>query len=208
MTGLHFWTTLALLAAAQSYPPPFPRPNATKLLENERVVVWDVVWPKGQPTALHRHLYDLAGVYYASGERLITDADGSKRTVQTKAGGVTAQNKGLTHIEEGTSDAPLRAVMIEMKEAAADGRTWTAPADAPPAFGEMGAKQLLDNPRVMAWTYSYGFGNEGPRHRHDRDAVVVWVEGPKARAAFVPAGTMHTEEQTGATSPCTVFELK
>lgn len=25
-------------------PPPFPRDGATKLLENDRVVVWDVAW--------------------------------------------------------------------------------------------------------------------------------------------------------------------
>src|SRR6185436_468101 len=38
--------TLALLffAQAQTYPPPYPRAGTTKLLENDRVVVWDVSW--------------------------------------------------------------------------------------------------------------------------------------------------------------------
>ena len=48
-------------AAGQSYPPAFPRQNATKLVETDRIVVWDIVWPKGQPSPLHRHVYDQVG---------------------------------------------------------------------------------------------------------------------------------------------------
>src|SRR5262249_31055329 len=79
-------------------PPPFPRAGAKQLLDNDRVTVWDVVWPKGQPTPLHRHPYALAGVYLEPGTRVITDADGSQRNVSNQAGGVTFQLKGLTHI--------------------------------------------------------------------------------------------------------------
>ena len=64
----------ALAAAQQDLPPPFPRTNATKLLENDRINVWDIVWPKGQPTALHRHIYDQVGTYYARGGRIDQDA--------------------------------------------------------------------------------------------------------------------------------------
>ena len=35
--------------SAANLPPPFPRAGAKQLLDNERVTVWDVVWPKGQP---------------------------------------------------------------------------------------------------------------------------------------------------------------
>ena len=48
-------------AQEASLPPPFPRTNAAKLLETEKVAVWDIVWPKGQPTAMHRHVYDQVG---------------------------------------------------------------------------------------------------------------------------------------------------
>jgi hypothetical protein len=41
--------------APANLPPPFPRAGAKQLLDNDRVTVWDVVWPKGQPTPLHRH---------------------------------------------------------------------------------------------------------------------------------------------------------
>jgi hypothetical protein len=45
----------------QTLPPPFPRHNAVKLLDNDRVQVWSVAWPNGQPTPLHRHIYDITG---------------------------------------------------------------------------------------------------------------------------------------------------
>lgn len=208
MSALQFWLTLSLVVlTAQSYPPAYPRPGATKLFENQRVVVWNIAWLKGQPSPLHRHVYDLAGVYYAPGDRMIIAVDGTKRPVTTKAGDIAFQRKGITHIEEGTSESPLRAVFVEMKDDGPSGRVAAAPEGAPP-FAEIGTRQLLDNDRVSVWTYSYGFGNEGPRHQHGRDAVVVWIEGTTPRAVFVPAGTIHTEEQAGVTGQATVFELK
>ena len=208
MSALYCWVALSLVVmTTQSYPPAYPRAGASKLFENDRVVVWDIAWLNGQPSALHRHIYDLVGVYYTPGDRMIIAVDGTKRPVTTKAGDIAFQRKGITHIEEGTSESPLRAVFVEMKDEGPSGRV-VAAADGAPPFAEIGARKLLDNDRVSVWTYSYGFGNEGPRHWHARDAVVAWVEGTTPHAVFVPAGTMHTEEQAGVTAPATVFELK
>ena len=44
-----------LLFAFSTYPPPFPREGATKVLENESVVIWDVTWENGKPTPMHQH---------------------------------------------------------------------------------------------------------------------------------------------------------
>src|SRR5205823_7491175 len=74
------------VSAQPALPPPFPRANATKLLETDRIAVWDIVWPKGQPTAMHRHVYDQVGTYYASGGRLITTPDGATRAIVTEVG--------------------------------------------------------------------------------------------------------------------------
>ena len=204
-------------------PPPFPRAGAKQLLDNDRVTVWDVVWPKGQPTALHRHPYALAGVYLEPGTRVITDADGSKRNVSNEAGGVTFQLKGLTHIEEGTSDSPLHAIMIELKQDAPIGDDTSA--DLPPAFPREGAKQLLDNDRFRVWDYAFTPHRVGPLHRHVRDAVAVWMEGGKLRATprdgapavntqtkftatYSRRGSVHTEEAIEGTPHAYVFELK
>src|ERR1700719_2179845 len=102
----------ALVLAAQSYPPAFPRTNATKLMETDRIVVWDIVWPKGQPTPMHQHVHDQVGTYYATGGRAITTPDRVARQTTTPVGGLSTTRKGTTHIEEGTTDPPLRAVFI------------------------------------------------------------------------------------------------
>ena len=194
---------LAVAGQTQTLPPPFPRPNAVKMLENDRVQVWSVVWPKGQPTPLHRHIYDITGTYIATGDRVITDADGSKRPVTNAAGGIVWQFKGLTHIEEGTSESPLRAVMIDLKGDGPSGKTVT-PAGAPAFSGS--AAPLLDNARVVVWAYP---GTAAPsRHAHIRDTVVVWTDGGEGRAIFLPAGTVHIPEPVSAGAAATIFELK
>src|SRR6266705_3470307 len=107
----------SIFIAAQSLPPAYPRPGAVKILDNDRVQVWNIAWLKGQPLPLHRHIYDLVGVYYEPGDRMIISPEGAKRPVTTKAGDIAFQRKGVTHVEEGTSEAPLRAVFVEMKQA-------------------------------------------------------------------------------------------
>src|SRR5215510_9417119 len=105
-----------------SLPPPFPHPNATKLLETPKIVVWNIVWPKGQPTAMHRHPNDQVGTYYQRGGRVITNTDGTKRETMTDVGSLSTTRKGTTHIEEGNTDPPLKAVFIELKQSAPSGQ--------------------------------------------------------------------------------------
>src|SRR6476646_434172 len=152
---------LSLTAAAQQpeLPPPFPRTNATRLLENDRINVWDIVWPQGQPTALHRHIYDQVGTYYVRGGRIIRTPDGEARTNITEVGSLSTTRKGTTHIEEGNTNPPLRAVFIELKK---DGPSGQPPANAGPlSFPRDGAKQLLDDDRVIAWDYTWTSGPGG-----------------------------------------------
>jgi quercetin dioxygenase-like cupin family protein len=204
MTAIRSGLLVALVVAqSASYPPPFPREGATKMLDNDRVQVWNVAWPKGSPTALHRHPYDMTGIYYAPGDRVITQVDGSKRPVTTAAGGIIWQFKGLTHIEEGTSEPSLRAVMIELKQDSYPASTDPA-AGAPPAFPGAHATSLLDNARVAVWEYA----RSSSPHRHTRDAVVVWLDGQTPHAVFTPRGTVHDGEPIGSAAKATVFELK
>jgi len=151
----------AATAPAQSYPPPFPRPNATKILETGEFVVWRVVWPKGERTELHRHPHDQVDTYYAPGGRVITELDGTKREVTTAVGNLSNTKKGTTHIEEGTTDAPLRAVFIELLHDGPSGRLDQS-SSAAPAFPREGAEKRSDDERVTCGT------TRGPRaHRRD-----------------------------------------
>ena len=91
--------TLASAAlAAQTYPTPSPRDGAMKLLENDRVIVWDVTWLQGHPTAMHRHAHDIVGAFIADGTRMITREDGTRQESVTKLGDAVYSPKGVVHI--------------------------------------------------------------------------------------------------------------
>ena len=197
--ALMLWFALG----GQTYPPPYPRSGTKALIENARAQVWDVSWPKGQPSALHRHLYDMTGLYYWPGDRIITAVDGSTRNITTKAGQIQWQLKGITHIEEGTSEDPLRAVMIELK---GDGPSHKIEKKDGVAAFTGPAMPLLDNERVNVWDYARP--SAAAKHHHPMDTFVVWTEGRAGHAMFLPAGTVHTDEPIGSASKATIFELK
>ena len=77
--------TAMLATQAAELPPPFPRPGTTKILENDAVAVWDVSWLK-QKYPLHTHRYDLVGISYAEGDRIITQGDAPGRLVTPRPG--------------------------------------------------------------------------------------------------------------------------
>ena len=215
--------TAALAAQQQDLPPPFPRTNATRLLETDRINVWDIVWPKGQPTALHRHIYDQVGTYYARGGRLITAPDGTERRGMTEVGNLSTTRKGTTHVEEGTTDPPLRAVFIELKKDAPSGAT--AADVGAPAFPHDGAKQVLDDDRVTAWDYTWASEGQALRYRAPLDTVIVWLgegtlklmngNGPASTVAvkpgtmrYVARGAAETLELTSGSPRTLFFQLK
>ena len=188
----------AATAQQQDLPPPFPRTNATKLLETDRINVWDIVWPKGQPTALHRHIYDQVGTYYSRGGRLITANDGTERRGMTEIGSLSTTRKGTTHVEEGTTDPPLRAVFIELKKDTPSGVPVASVGG--PGFPREGAKLVLDTERVTAWDYTWAPGGHALRYRAPLDTVIVWLGEGTVRASGasgapatidVKAGTMR-----------------
>ena len=120
---------LTAVFAAQQYPPAFPRTNATKLMETDRIVVWDIVWPKGQPTPMHQHVHDQVGTYRrtqgswldrgvdwrrardALGRRPCRDHAGSQWAVPGVAPGPTAAaGSGSVAVIEGDLAGPRRGI--------------------------------------------------------------------------------------------------
>jgi hypothetical protein len=212
------------LSAQSALPPPFPRTNATKLLDTDRITVWDIVWPKGQPTAMHRHVYDQVGTYYATGGRVITTPDGAARTTFTEVGSLSTTRKGTTHIEEGNTDPPLHAVFIELKRETASGLP-DADLGGPAPFPRDGARQILDDDRVTAWDYLWASGPQALRYRPARETVIVWLGAGTlrvtagdgaAQVSDVRAGTMHhmtrgsneTVEIVSGSARAILFQLK
>jgi hypothetical protein len=169
----------SVVAGAQTYPPAFPRPTAKKLFETDRIVVWDIVWPKGYATPLHRHVYDQVGTYYATGGRTIITPDGEKRSSTTPVGALSTTKRGTTHIEEGASDPPLRAIFIEMKQDTGSGQPEAAAAAQPPWIRD-GVKALLDDERVVVWDYTWKSGAPAAA-AYTRDTVAVWLSAGKIK---------------------------
>jgi hypothetical protein len=183
-------------------PPPFPRPGTTLLFENDAVAVWNVSWLK-QQYPLHTHRYDLVGVSYAEGDRIITQGNAPGRLVNTKAWAFQTNRANVTHVEEGASDPPMRAVLIEVKPPAPR----AAAAEPPDGLRQVAGAPTWENNRAAAWVVMPG--SPAPIHRHVGDAVELIFDGSTTpKAAFVQAGTVHA----GPTAPdggrAYIFEIK
>ena len=191
-----------LLAQATELPPPFPRPGTTSLLQNDAVAVWNVSWLK-QQYPLHTHRYDLVGVSYAEGDRIITQGNGPGRLVNTRAWVFQTNRANVTHVEEGASDPPMRAVLIEIKSAAPRPAT-TEPSD---GLRQVAGAPAWENNRAAAWVVMPG--SAAPTHRHSGDAVELVFDGSTTpKAAFVPAGTVHDGGKPPDGGRAYIFEIK
>ena len=194
--------TSMLAAQAAELPPPFPRPGTTKLLENDAVAVWDVSWLK-QKYPLHTHRYDLVGISYAEGDRIITQGDAQGRLVPTKAWVFQTNRAGVTHVEEGASDPPMRAVLIEVKSPGPRERA----EDPTDGLRQVAGAPAWDvNNRAAAWLVNGG--SSAPTHRHVGDAVELIFDGGPPKATFVPAGTVHAGPAPGPGARAYIFEIK
>jgi quercetin dioxygenase-like cupin family protein len=161
---------------AQNYPPPFPREAAQKLFENDRVAVWDVTWPKGQPTAMHEHPVDQLSVTLVGGTVRVTRLGGTPTVNESKPGSVVLTPQGTVHMEEGLSDIPQRKIMLQLKPSLPQSdRT-------PVSFPHEGAVKLLENARVIAWDFTWKPGQKTPNHTDHLDMVIVFLDGGTIRS--------------------------
>jgi len=102
------------LPNTSGHPPAFPRAGSTKLLENDRVVVWESEWTPGVPTPMHFHDKDVVVTYLADGALASTTA-GGQRVVNEYQFGLTRFNaRDRVHTETLVRGAG-RAVMVELK---------------------------------------------------------------------------------------------
>ena len=213
MRCVHMLVVTAVLsgAAPQSPAPsqsaelplPYPRPGTTKLLENDVVAVWDVAWLK-QQYPLHTHRYDLVGISYAEGDRIITQGNAPGRIVNTKPWVFQTNRAAVTHVEEGASDSPMRAVQIELKAAAPH----AAAPEAPDGLRQVIGAPSFENNRAVAWALPPG--TSAPAHRHVGDAVEMVFTGmpPTPKVTFAPAGTVHSGPTVVDGGRVYIFEIQ
>ena len=111
-------------ASTQKYPPQFPREGATKLFENEYVIIWEQI---GRPkdAFMHKHIRDIVYIALEPGGVSVLNPDGSTgggagftQNVYNRAPHSVSYTKaGLgPHAELMTDPSkPGRSIFIEIK---------------------------------------------------------------------------------------------
>lgn len=215
------------LAAQPEYPHAFPRKGVTQILDNVRVTVWEVNWRHGDAQPVHRHKYDMAGVYLRWGPITVTGLDG--KAVEGEEFPVPRpyfQLKDITHREEahGKPGDPERlAIMVDLKEAMTD--MMVIDADEPPAYPRDGARNVLENQRIRMWDYAFTPNGPAVARAYRSDVVEVVVTGGDMRvsmpggktetrtlapkqARYITRGTVQTEQGVSGTPRVIAIELK
>jgi hypothetical protein len=106
---------VAPLVNKSGYPLAFPRPGQLKkLLETDRVIVWDFAWTPNVATPMHFHDKDVVVTYLADGALKSTAPDGQSTVNEFSVGTVKFNVRDRVHTEmlaKGTG----RAVITELK---------------------------------------------------------------------------------------------
>jgi hypothetical protein len=92
----------------------FPRPGVTKILENERVIVWDCTWTLGVAAPMHFHDKDVVALFLEGGDLKSTTLDGQAVVNPHTPGTVTFAPRNRTHAET-LVRGKQRAIITELK---------------------------------------------------------------------------------------------
>ena len=92
----------------------FERPGIKKIVDNDRVNVWEYTWTKGAPTPMHFHDRDVTVVYLDDGALESTTPEGMKTVNDYKFGDVRFNKPNRTHREE-VIRGMQRAILTELK---------------------------------------------------------------------------------------------
>ncbi len=124
------------------------------MIDNERVLVWDVPAGQNMPGPVARHEYDAVKIRFTRNSgTAIFEPKGSK-----------------------TADSPgsMRTLVIALKDHPVPALQNTSGFAL--AFPRPGVKKLLDNDRIVTWEYTWQPGKPTPMHFHDKDVVLVYLD--------------------------------
>jgi hypothetical protein len=136
------------------------------------------------------------------------------------------QPKGVTHREVafgGPNDPERLAIMCDLKDETP--RPFEVPKGMSSAYPREGAKDVLDNARVIEWDYTWKPGVVVPMHVHDKDSIEVFFTGGTIRthfadgrqetktvdfktARFIPRGQTDSEEAISGSPRAIIIELR
>jgi hypothetical protein len=103
-----------LLENTSGYPLAFPRPGVKKILENDRVIVWDYTWTPGVATPMHFHDKDVVVLFLEDGDLKSTTLDGQSVVNSYTPVTVRFNARNRTHTET-LVRGKQRAIITELK---------------------------------------------------------------------------------------------
>ncbi|HET7085820.1 MAG TPA: hypothetical protein VFI23_13675 [Rhizomicrobium sp.] len=95
-------------------PPAFPRPGAKKILENDKVRVWNYKWTPGKPSPMHFHDTEVVVVFRGNGDLASTSMNGQKTVAHHNPGEIVFNAPNRAHSEE-VVKGEQSAIMLELK---------------------------------------------------------------------------------------------
>jgi hypothetical protein len=105
---------VALVENTSGYPLAFPRPGVKKILENDRVIVWDCTWTLGVVIPMHFHDKDVVALFLEDGDLKSTSLDGKSVVSPHTPGEVRFTLGNRTHTET-LVRGKQHAILTELK---------------------------------------------------------------------------------------------
>jgi hypothetical protein len=175
LLALHAVRLGAQDASHDTVAPALPRPGAIEIFHNERGQVWDVIYPPGVSTGMHRHAADFVVVELVDTDLKVTSPDGKQQIRPIHRGQVAMLHEGLTHIEEGVIGRPQRnSILIELQDGGP--QSYPNTTEAPNGFAADGANKVTDNARVILWSASWPQGEASRSFFQTHDMFLVPID--------------------------------
>jgi hypothetical protein len=102
------------LTNRSGYPLALPRPGARRVLDNDRVAVWDYAWTPRQRTPMHFHDKDVVVMFLQDGDLQSTTPSGVATVNSYKPGAIRFNARDRVHTEELVRGSQ-RAIIVELK---------------------------------------------------------------------------------------------
>ncbi len=208
---------------ARDYPPGWPRPGATLLVENDRGAAYNVLYPKDQPTPLHRHRYFFAGLDLNTATIRVTQPDGKAGLYPVIKNRMWFLPKDLTHQEMSTTDPGRHTVVIDIKDKHVPEAANTS--GLPTGKYADSQTKVVDNKHVIIWDCAWSPGAEAIGSFDGRDMFIAFAEGGDfsiaapgqpahvqhygaGQAIFLPGGQARSFASAGGTIHAMLVEVK
>jgi hypothetical protein len=111
---------------------------------------------------------------------------------------VPLASKGTAEFHH-TGDIPgkagSRAIVIELKDSPS--KTYPNNSGYPNAFPRPRAEKLLENERVIVWSYRWKLGQPTPMHFHDKDVVVVYEDDTTLKSTTLDGAGVTSQYPAG-----------